>query len=571
MAFVGMAKDSGRTGRSPRLDRALSGVLAGVIAAAGLSMVPLSEASAAANPGMSVAPMPIGGAVSLAQAGEVVMWGPGMARFTNDQGQATVPASLARVAVTQLALSDTVTLALTAAGKVVSWGANAARLERVPDAVSAAKVAQVTANSANYAGVVTRDGQVLTWGRKTGAGSPLDVQPGLSGVKQLALTQQNAIALKTDGSVVAWGSTEVPGLNTPPAGLKATAITAGPSTAYALTTSGTVVGWGGNSSGELDLPAAVTQPGNVKAVAAVGGGAVALLNDPGSTLVVWGNTLSPGLKTWVPDQPSVAITSTQGWVGLVDSDGVVHQMGITDEDELDLPAGLDGRAMATFAVGADDLYPWGGMVVTKMLRGEDPTISGTATVGRTLTATPGTFSASPTTVTSQWLANGSPIAGATGTTLPLTAAQLGKQITYQSTAAKAGETTISSTSAAVTVTNPPQPPVTKVASKTKVAKVKVAKKAASVSVTGKVTAAKPVTGKATVTIKKGKKTIVAKTVKVSAKGTVALTVKKFGKLAVKKTKSKKKNGYRGSYTVTITYAGNSHVKPSRAGKKFQVK
>jgi hypothetical protein len=110
-----------------------------------------------------------------------------------------------------------------------------------------------------------------------------------------------------------------------------------------------------------------------------------------------------------------------------------------------------------------------------------------------------------------------------------------------------------------------------VSSTTQVLKVTVAKKAASLTATGKVTATKPVTGKATITIKMGKTTILAKPVTVPATGAVKLTVKKFGKLVLKKTKSKKKAGYRGKYTLTIAYAGNTNVKASTATKTFTVK
>jgi len=559
MASVGMARDSGRTVRPKRL----AGAVAGIVAAAGLSVVPMSGASAAADPGMSVVPMPVG-AVPLAQAGELAMWGP----FLPDdphEGQTTVPASLADVAVTQVAVSDSVTLALTAAGRVVSFGANSARVERLPDAVKAAKVAQIAVDGNDYAGAVTRDGRVLTWGRKTSVGSPLDVPAGLSGVKQLAISSMNAVALKNDGSVVAWG--KEPAINAPPSGLTATAITTSYNAVFALTTSGTVKAWGSNADGELTLPASVKQDGNVKAVAAFNNGAIALLTN--DTLVSWGGTWDLDTPAWLASLDPVSITGSYDYLGVVDSDGVIHQRSTYMANELPLPAELNGRPLATFEVAAAS---YGGAVITKMLRGDDPAISGTATVGSTLTATPGTFSASPTTVTSEWLADGTAIPGASGTTLTLTAAQLGKTITYKSTATKAGETTVSSTSAAVTVTNPPPPPPpAPVASTTKVLSVKVAKKAASVKVTGKVTAAKPVTGKATVTIKKGKKTIVAKAVKVSVKGAVTLTVKKFGKLAIKKTKSKSKTGYRGGYTVTISYAGNTQVKPSKASKNFKVK
>ncbi|MGH1562149.1 Ig-like domain repeat protein [Mumia sp. DW29H23] len=69
-----------------------------------------------------------------------------------------------------------------------------------------------------------------------------------------------------------------------------------------------------------------------------------------------------------------------------------------------------------------------------------PTIAGTAQVGQTLTGTPAVFNDAAATVTNQWLAGGAPIVGASGTTLKLAAAQLGKAISFRSTATLGGET-----------------------------------------------------------------------------------------------------------------------------------
>ncbi|MFI6639523.1 hypothetical protein [Streptomyces sp. NPDC050504] len=70
-----------------------------------------------------------------------------------------------------------------------------------------------------------------------------------------------------------------------------------------------------------------------------------------------------------------------------------------------------------------------------------PAISGTAKVGRTLSVVRGTWSPAPTAYTYQWYANGRAIAGATGSTLALKAAQRGLKITVQVAAARTGHLT----------------------------------------------------------------------------------------------------------------------------------
>lgn len=77
-----------------------------------------------------------------------------------------------------------------------------------------------------------------------------------------------------------------------------------------------------------------------------------------------------------------------------------------------------------------------------------PTITGTATVGQTLTAGNGTWSATPDSYTYQWKRSGSNISGATSSTYLLVTTDIGNTITVTVTAVKAGYTSASATSAA---------------------------------------------------------------------------------------------------------------------------
>ena len=77
-----------------------------------------------------------------------------------------------------------------------------------------------------------------------------------------------------------------------------------------------------------------------------------------------------------------------------------------------------------------------------------PTISGTETVGETLTATPGDIQPTPTTFGYQWKRGGVAISGATASTYDLVAADLGELISVTTTAIRSGFTSDSSTSLA---------------------------------------------------------------------------------------------------------------------------
>ncbi|MGC4174496.1 beta strand repeat-containing protein [Demequina sp.] len=75
-----------------------------------------------------------------------------------------------------------------------------------------------------------------------------------------------------------------------------------------------------------------------------------------------------------------------------------------------------------------------------------PTISGTAQVGKVLTASAGTWDAG-TTLTYQWYANGATISGATAATYTPTSGAYAKVITVKVTGTKAGYATVAKTSA----------------------------------------------------------------------------------------------------------------------------
>ena len=90
-----------------------------------------------------------------------------------------------------------------------------------------------------------------------------------------------------------------------------------------------------------------------------------------------------------------------------------------------------------------------------------PKVTGTAKTGAKVTAAPGTWSATPTSYTYQWKANGTAISGATAATYTVPAAMAGKTLTVTVTALRSGWVSGSATSAAVTVAKGDAPKATK--------------------------------------------------------------------------------------------------------------
>jgi hypothetical protein len=85
----------------------------------------------------------------------------------------------------------------------------------------------------------------------------------------------------------------------------------------------------------------------------------------------------------------------------------------------------------------------------------DPGIGGTATVGDTLTADPGSWDPTPASIAYQWLRDGSAIAGATGRSYTLVDADAGHSISVRVTVSAGGYVPADATSAAVPVTGGP--------------------------------------------------------------------------------------------------------------------
>ncbi|MDQ6523631.1 hypothetical protein RB608_08480 [Nocardioides sp. LHD-245] len=535
----------------------------------GLTAVPAEAGDDPASGAGASEPGPMVLPVSLDQAGAYIGWdetGPA-------QGQTSLPAELQGVALSEVATSRTVTVALTATGRVVAWGQDERMMQVVPAAVAAAKVVDLDATSTNV-GVVTADGRVMVWGMSASYGDATDLPaeltspsgPGQARVVQLALGQFNGYALKDDGTVTAWGNPGGPGFSGQdgmldvPDGLRATQLAANAGAAYALTTDGTVVGWGATADQpSWALPPATQVPDNVLAISVSAGCGYALLAD--GSIARWG---SVGICTPPDLGGKKAVAVTGGKIDqhflVQDQDGVLRSSGPAGT----LPASLAGESIAQFShYGAEGNSA---AIVTRMLRAERPIITGSAQVGSgSLTGTPGTFSAGPDEVTSQWLVNGqptgAPVIGDTTSTLSLAGYPAGTTVTYRSTATKAGETSVTSTSAAVTVAAAPTPGKVAPSVSLKITKAPTMKKAGQATVT--VQGGAVATGTATVTatgkvLKKGKKKKRTITVTgVIVNGTTTVKIKKI-------------KGAKGKWTVIAAYAGDATHHPA-TGAPVKVK
>jgi surface antigen len=134
--------------------------------------------------------------------------------------------------------------------------------------------------------------------------------------------------------------------------------------------------------------------------------------------------------------------SSRGHVAWVQT---VSDNAITIEEYNYLHAGMyDTRTITS----SSSMWPSGFIHIkdTVVRNTESPTVSGTPQVGMKLKTTNGKWSATNLVFHYQWLANGTPIDGATTKSFKPTAAQLGKHLRAKVTATKSGSHTGSATS-----------------------------------------------------------------------------------------------------------------------------
>ncbi len=159
--------------------------------------------------------------LALTASGSVVSWG------DNSAGQRNIPVSLTNAIA--ISAGDYFDLALTAAGNVVAWGSNTYGQTNVPAGLSnvvAIAAGSSLGNAQSWGLALTSGGQVVGWGGNSFG--QISIPSGLSNVVAIATGWYDSMALKADGTVVAWGASGANyGQLTPPAGLSNVVAIAG--------------------------------------------------------------------------------------------------------------------------------------------------------------------------------------------------------------------------------------------------------------------------------------------------------------------------------------------------------
>lgn len=533
--------------------------------------------------------------------------------------------------VTSVAATNRATGVVTTEGELRVWGSSDATeaLEAPDDITDATSVVL----SASHGAALHADGTVTPWGP-----SPdfLDVPSDLR-AKAISISVGTGYAVRTDGTLARWGND--PGFPLPETGLTDLVdVSASLFQVLALRADGTIVAWN-----HPFFPAFGTLPelgGRKVTQIATGNTANGLVLDDGS-IEIWG----PAPPADGPDLEGERVVSLDLYTnaGAVTDDGTVYSWGSVDALAT-IPEELTGEPVASVTMGDKHAIA----VVTTFRALSKPVVSGSTIVGSTLTAEPAAFSLAPdSTPTGQWYAGGEAISEATGTSLVLDQSMVNKKVTYRTTAIRDDETVVSSSDEVGPVSLPTVASTVKVAvspatgryGATRTATATVAKaggvptgtvrfelgnaRATATLTNGKATWAlptklkvgntrltasylgdtttdasvsSPVTvkvAKATSKVKAGKVRVAGKTKKAAKRVTVAITVRTAkgvspaGKVTVVlngKTKQRVriavnrkgkgtatfKKVKRGSYKATATYAGSATVAKSAVRTAFKV-
>ncbi|HEX9059879.1 MAG TPA: X2-like carbohydrate binding domain-containing protein [Clostridia bacterium] len=195
----------------------------------------------------------------------------------------------------------------------------------------------------NHSVALKEDGTVVAWGANYFG--QCNIPDGLSGVKAIAAGRDHTLALKKDGTVVAWGNNEY-GQCTTPDGLSGVkAIAGGMHHTVAIKEDDTVVAWGDNEYDQCTIPDGLS---GVEAIAAGWWHTVALKKD--GTVVAWGN--NPGGECNVPTGLSAvkAIAAGGGQTVALKKDGTVATWGENYYGQCTTPDGLSNvKAISTGA------------------------------------------------------------------------------------------------------------------------------------------------------------------------------------------------------------------------------
>ena len=203
-------------------------------------------------------------------------------------------------------------------GSIVNWGVSAwGWVDRHSNSnAPSGKDYVVISGGYSCSLALKSDGSIVAWGHARGP-VPLG-----NDFMAIATHFNHSLALKSDGSIVAWGN-NIFGQCDVPSGHDYAAISAGHNYSLALKSDGSIVAWGSNRHGQCDVPSGH----DYVAISAGGNHGLALKSD--GSIVAWGNN-NFGQCDIPSGHDYVAIAAGQNHSLALKSDGSLITWGGSD-------------------------------------------------------------------------------------------------------------------------------------------------------------------------------------------------------------------------------------------------
>jgi alpha-tubulin suppressor-like RCC1 family protein len=229
--------------------------------------------------------------------------------------------------------------------RVSAWGDNNYGQLNVPMGLSNSVA---VAGGAGFSLALKSDGSVVSWGTNYYGQNygQTDAPVVLSDVVSVTAGVGHSLALKSDGTVTAWGATNYNQTMVPEDLSNVVAVQGGGYHSLALKSDGKVVAWGWNESGQANVP---TNLSNVVAVA--GGGRHSLVLKSDGTVAAWG--WNQRGQTNIPAGLSnvVAVAGGDEHNLALQSDGTVVGWGWNSFGQINVPVNLSN--VVAIAAGYD--------------------------------------------------------------------------------------------------------------------------------------------------------------------------------------------------------------------------
>jgi hypothetical protein len=218
------------------------------------------------------------------------------------------------------------TCAPRAPGSIVAWGGDGG----VHDVPAPNTGFRAVSTRASHGLALRRDGTLVAWGDNSHG--QCNVPQGLRDPIEFAAGGRHSLAIRPDGSIIGWGHNYNHQCDPPAPDTGFVAVDAGDSHSLGLTSDGRVLAWGNNVYHQCEVP---DSGPDFIAIAAGGWHNLALRRD--GSIMAWGDNYAGDCDVPAPNTGFVAVAGGASHSLGLKSDGSIVAWGYDDDGQCDVP------------------------------------------------------------------------------------------------------------------------------------------------------------------------------------------------------------------------------------------